>query len=332
MGTRAACLSRCQYAKEARALLCTSNPAPNVAAVNSTDVRSCTVRADLDSSNRGKALPSGSHVRMSLLPKRILLHLPVVRQAADDPRLLTFARATYSSPLCLRGASASGDLSILATAQSDAQRICYLSQATCVRWVGHSREIPDEGQKRSQDTKVAGFGNSSFGPRACIMSNYPRNGPIDGHAPWALSLEQAKRCGKLLHRQALWHLHDVSMFAFAFGEWKKPSDLRRTRGRLGAAALGIMFQLEMTDLWIGDVLEAQRPTVRQFLQPSPRILPLWAQLAPRAPVSASPESKVATEPLATHTRRDHFATQAMKSMRGAPMITERHILSNRMFT
>ncbi|KAK2007560.1 hypothetical protein LZ32DRAFT_48333 [Colletotrichum eremochloae] len=99
---------------------------------------------------------------MSFPPKCILLHLSVVRQTADHLRLLEFARATYCSPLCLRDACVSGGLSILATAQSDAQQIgpvCWLAQATSIRWLENFRETPDEGQKHGQDTKLASFSN-----------------------------------------------------------------------------------------------------------------------------------------------------------------------------
>ncbi|KAK1970124.1 hypothetical protein LY78DRAFT_288454 [Colletotrichum sublineola] len=67
-----------------------------------------------------------------------------------------------AAPLCLRDACVSGGLSILATAQSDAQQIgpvCWLAQATSIRWLENFRETPDEGQKHGQDTKLASFSN-----------------------------------------------------------------------------------------------------------------------------------------------------------------------------
>ncbi|KAK2053418.1 hypothetical protein LY76DRAFT_275547 [Colletotrichum caudatum] len=110
-------------------------------------------------------------------------------------------------------------------------------------------------------------------------------------------MKQAKGCGKLLHRQALPHRHDLLHSLFACGKWRRPSDSRRTRGRLGTAARGIVFQLKMADLCIGDVLEAQRPTVRQLLREFQRdCLFGRAQLVSRAPVSASYESKSLPNP------------------------------------
>ncbi|KAK2024817.1 hypothetical protein LX32DRAFT_81662 [Colletotrichum zoysiae] len=152
---------------------------------------------------------------------------------------------------------------------------------------------PMEGQKQVQHTKVASFSN----PCAWTTFTCPRNGPIDSHALRALDTKQAKGCGKLLHRQALPHRHDLLRSLFACGKWRMSSDSRRTRGRLEAAARGIMFQLKMADLCIGDVLEAQRPTVRQLLREFQRdCLFGRAQLVSRAPVSASYESKSLPNP------------------------------------
>ncbi|KAK1593273.1 uncharacterized protein LY79DRAFT_579384 [Colletotrichum navitas] len=93
---------------------------------------------------------------MSLPPKCILLHLPVVRQTADDPRLLEYARATYSCPLCL------GDAYHMFREAYPYLRLFNQMLSGYAGW--HKQhpsggldifgEVPSKGQKQDQDTKT----------------------------------------------------------------------------------------------------------------------------------------------------------------------------------